>query len=63
MRNEEIEIVKNGNIESDKSLVRTKFDFEYKIPNYDDMVKELLLWMENHKELYSHYVQSMNWRK
>lgn len=44
-------------------LVRTKFDFEYKIPNYDDMVKELLLWMENHKELYSHYVQSMNWRK
>lgn len=41
---------------ADKSLVRTKFDgFDYHIPGYETMIKELGDWMRAHKELYPHY--------
>lgn len=41
---------------ADKSLVRTKFDgFDYEIPGYEVMIKELGEWMRDHKELYPHY--------
>ena len=39
----------------DKTLVRTNFDFDYIVPNYDTMVKEMEMWIKNHKELYPHY--------
>lgn len=39
----------------DKSLVRTNFDLDYKIPRYETMVKEMAEWVYSHKELYSHY--------
>ena len=40
---------------ADKSLVRTKYDFSYAIPDYEKMVSELSDWMKQHKELYPHY--------
>lgn len=39
----------------DKSLYRTNYDFDYSIPDYEDMIKELADWMCTHKSLYSHY--------
>ena len=40
---------------ADKSLIRTKYEFDYLIPNYEIMVAELAEWMINHKDMYPHY--------
>lgn len=40
---------------ADKSLKRTRFAFDYRIPDYETMVRELAEWMREHKELYPHY--------
>lgn len=40
---------------ADKSLKRTRFDFNYLIPDYETMVAELAEWMKVHKDLYPHY--------
>lgn len=37
---------------SDKSLKRTT-DFDFGIPSYDQMIKEMSEWVDNHKELYN----------
>lgn len=42
-------------ISADKSLIRTKFEFDYLIPDYETMVVELAEWMRNHKDMYPHY--------
>lgn len=38
-----------------KSLTRTRYEFDYKIPNYRQMVEEMAVWVRDHKELYPHY--------
>jgi dTDP-4-dehydrorhamnose reductase len=40
---------------ADKSLKRTKYDFNYLIPDYETMVAELAEWVKKHKDLYPHY--------
>ena len=40
---------------ADKSLKRTCWDFDYKIPDYEQMIVELGEWMILHKELYPYY--------
>lgn len=40
---------------ADKSLIRTKYEFDYLIPNYEIMVAELADWMKNHRDMYPHY--------
>jgi dTDP-4-dehydrorhamnose reductase len=40
---------------ADKSLKRTRFDFDYRIPDYEQMVAELAEWMRAHKSMYAHY--------
>jgi len=40
---------------SDKSLRRTRFDFDYYVPDYEEMIAQLAEWMHKHKELYPHY--------
>ena len=42
-------------INADKSLKRTNFAFDYRIPDYEVMVSELADWMKAHKSLYPHY--------
>lgn len=42
-------------VNADKSLKRTNFDFNYIIPDYDTMVKEMADWIKAHKNLYPHY--------
>lgn len=50
--NKNIIINRKSDYVSDKSLKRTT-DFDFKIPSYDQMIKEMSEWVTNHKELYS----------
>ena len=43
-------------VNADKSLKRTNWDFNYRIPDYEQMVAEMAEWIYKHKELYPHYV-------
>lgn len=55
IRKEKISIIPVDKMAADKSLKRTRWDFAYKIPDYETMVAELAEWMRLHKELYPHY--------
>ena len=40
----------------DKTLKRTNFEFNYRVPNYNTMVSEMADWIFAHKNLYPHYM-------
>ncbi|WP_026727840.1 SDR family oxidoreductase [Flavobacterium denitrificans] len=42
-------------IMADKSLIRTKYEFNYLIPDYETMIADLAEWIKNHKDMYPHY--------
>lgn len=51
--NKDIEIEKYEDYFSDKSLIRTKKEFNYKVPKYEKMIEELSEWIEiNNKYSY-----------
>ena len=50
-----IEIIPCEDVVLDKSLLRTRWDFDYTIPDYETMVIELGEWMRKHRSLYPHY--------
>ncbi|MBO4422445.1 MAG: sugar nucleotide-binding protein [Clostridia bacterium] len=55
IRREKINVVPVDRMAADKSLKRTRWDFGYKIPDYESMVAELAGWMRAHRYLYPHY--------
>ena len=55
LRTEKVKIIPVNKMAADKSLKRTRWDFDYKIPDYETMIIELAEWMRKHKELYRHY--------
>lgn len=55
IRNDEVKINPIEGVNADKSLKRTRFEFDYLIPDYEVMVKELAEWMKAHKDMYPHY--------
>lgn len=48
-------IKKVDGIAHDKSLYRTRNDFSYIVPSYEQQIEELFEWIYSHKELYPHY--------
>jgi len=54
-RGDELEIEPFEEFVSDKSLVRTRLDFDYIIPDYEKMVIDLSRWLVENKHLYPHY--------
>lgn len=54
-RNNELVINVNDTVKLDKSLIRTRNDFSFEVPGYEQMVVELKDWVINHKDLYPHY--------
>lgn len=42
-------------VSADKSLKRTRYKFDYIIPDYESMIAELAEWLKKHKEMYPHY--------
>ena len=55
IRKEKIRIIPVDKMAADKSLKRTRWDFDYRIPDYETMIVELAEWMKSHKDLYPHY--------
>ncbi len=55
LRNDTIQISPVDGVNADKSLKRTRFDFDYIIPDYEVMISELAEWMKQHKDMYPHY--------
>lgn len=39
----------------DKSLISTRNDFDYIVPSFNTMIKEMNQWMLNYKDFYRHY--------
>lgn len=55
IRNDKIVINSVDNIVIDKSLKRTRFEFNYLIPDYEVMIAEMADWIKKHKKMYPHY--------
>lgn len=55
LRDDSIKIKPIEGIKADKSLKRTRFEFDYLIPNYEIMVADLAVWMREHWDMYPHY--------
>lgn len=55
LREDKLIIIPSDKMVIDKSLKRTRWDFNYQIPDYEKMVIELREWMNNHRSLYKHY--------
>jgi dTDP-4-dehydrorhamnose reductase len=55
LRNNAIQISPVEGINADKSLKRTRYEFDYIIPDYEVMVVELADWVIKHKGMYPHY--------
>ncbi|MSS10444.1 sugar nucleotide-binding protein [Clostridium sp. WB02_MRS01] len=53
--NGEIEILPSDKIKVNKQLVKTREDFSFVVPSYEQMVAEMYDWVIAHKELYPHY--------
>lgn len=51
----DVKILSSTKVIVDKSLVRTREDFEFQVPSYEEMVQEMKEWINNHKQLYPHY--------
>jgi dTDP-4-dehydrorhamnose reductase len=50
-----LDIVANTSYQVNKSLIRSNYDLNYSVPNYEEMVKEMKLWIEQNKKYFSHY--------
>lgn len=55
LKDESVSITADDTLVVDKSLVRTNYDFTYRIPDYESMISELAEWVMQHKAMYPHY--------
>mgnify|MGYP003586559201 CR=1 FL=1 len=54
-RSSELCIVPSEAVYVDKSLVRTRMDFSFIVPSYEQMMVEMAEWVNANKSLYPHY--------
>ena len=50
-----VQVNQDSSYSIDKSLVSTRTDFDYTVPDYETMLEEMRTWMYAHKEHYKHY--------
>lgn len=50
--NFDITVIDDASVKSDKSLVRTSRSYDFNVPDYETMVKEMHTWVDQHPELY-----------
>lgn len=55
IRDNKAVIHKDESFVLDKSLIRTNYEFDYKVPDYDSQIIDLAEWIKNHKSLYPQY--------
>ena len=53
-KRDDITILEYDAFAEDKTLVRTNYELDYTVPTYEQMVKEMTEWVENHKEIYNY---------
>lgn len=53
--NKEISIIPAEDYAVDKSLISSRDDFRYRVPGFEQMLKELNVWMTAHPNNYTHY--------
>jgi hypothetical protein len=51
----DITIEKYEDFVLDKSLINTRNDFDYDVPDYETMIEEMRKWMEKYRSFYTHY--------
>ncbi|WP_316746899.1 SDR family oxidoreductase [Pedobacter gandavensis] len=51
-KKDDVEIDIDDKYEIDKSLIKTNFDFDYVVPTYEVMIKEMKEWVDSHQDLY-----------
>lgn len=56
----EIEIGINDSVVSEKTLVRTDKSFDFGVPSYEIMIKEMREWVDKHKEMYPIILNNTN---
>lgn len=52
---DDIDIIPYDGVVVDKSLIRTRFDFPYEVPDYGSMVADMADWIRAHRDWYPHY--------
>ena len=55
LRGDAVKIEAVEGVNADKSLKRTNYDFDYRIPDYECMVAELADWIKDHRAMYPQY--------
>ena len=50
----------NADVESEKTLIRTALSYDFNIPSYETMIKEMRDWVLAHKELYPLIFENTN---
>lgn len=53
-QNKDLQIEPFDDYKVDKSLIKTKADFDYEVPSYEVMIAEMKNWMDEHANLYSY---------
>jgi len=54
-RDGKLRISSNSDLKLDMSLRSKRTDFDFVVPSYENQIVEMKGWIENHRELYSHY--------
>ena len=54
-----IQVVDKNDKVSDKSLIRTTKSYDFNIPSYETMIKNMHEWVVSHKELYPELIERM----
>ena len=55
LRGGSVEIVPDGSVQLDKTLVRTNLDSSFRPAGYSEQVAEMAEWIQAHRGLYPHY--------
>lgn len=55
MKEDRIIIKPSDSLNLNKSLVNSRTDFNFVVPDYEQMIKEMKMWILDHKEIYTHY--------
>ncbi|MEE4001070.1 SDR family oxidoreductase [Tenacibaculum sp. FZY0031] len=54
-KNNNIKVNENNSVKVDKSLLRNNFSIDYLIPSYEEMIREMSVWINSNKEFFLHY--------
>ena len=54
-----LQIDRVDGIDLNKSLICERKDFKFSVPSYEEQVQDMFIWMNNHRDLYSHYFKEM----